>query len=84
MDAIRKEWFRETVGEGMRKYCLKRWGVGFDGRVPQDGALNIVQQGDVFTGKSIAANSYIFQWPIPSHEMKINRNLEQNPGYDGK
>ena len=84
VDAIRKEWFRETVGEGMRKYCLKRWGVGFDGRVPQDGALNIVQQGDVFTGKSIAANSYIFQWPIPSHEMKINRNLEQNPGYDGK
>lgn len=84
VDNIRKEWFRETIGEGMRKYCLKRWGVGFSGRVPQSGAINIVQQGDVFDGKSLDANSYIFQWPIPSHEMKINRNLVQNPGYDGK
>ncbi|MCH5173145.1 MAG: RagB/SusD family nutrient uptake outer membrane protein [Bacteroidales bacterium] len=82
VDNIRKEWFKETVGEGLRMSCLKRWGVGFSGRAAQDGAINVVQNGTYFTEKVFEAGSNYFQWPVPSHEMKINKNLKQNPGYD--
>ena len=79
---VQKEWFRETVGEGQRKFCLKRWGLGFSGRPMQPGAANVLQQGDVFDGKVFEANSHLFQYPVPAYEMKINKNLVQNPGYD--
>lgn len=79
---IQKEWFKETVGEGLRLSCLKRWGVGFSGRVCQDGASNVVLHGGDYDQKVWAANDFHFQWPIPSHEMKINKNLVQNTGYD--
>lgn len=79
---VQKEWFRETVGEGQRKFCLKRWGLGFSGRPMQPGAANVLQQGDVFDGKVFEANSYLFQYPVPAREMKVNKNLVQNPGYD--
>lgn len=79
---VQQEWFKETVGEGFRMSCLKRWGKGFSGRAPQAGAENVVQQGQYFTEKVFEANSYFFQWPIPSHELKVNKNLVQNPGYD--
>ena len=81
-ETIRKEWFRETVGEGQRKFCLKRWGLGFNGREMQPGAANVLQQGDVFNGKVFEADSYLFQYPVPAYEMKINKNLVQTPGYD--
>ncbi len=81
-DTVRKEWYKETVGEGLRMVCLKRWGIGFNGRAPQDGAKNIVMIGDVYDQKVFEANSIYFQWPVPSYEMKINSNMEQNPGYD--
>ena len=79
---IQNEWFKETVGEGLRMSCLKRWGVGFSGRAAQAKATNVVQQGEFFTDKKFDANSTFFQWPIPSHELKVNSNLVQNPGYD--
>ena len=82
VETVRKEWFRETVGEGQRKFCLKRWGIGFEGRAMQPGAVNVLQQGAVFDGKNFEANSNYFQYPIPSHEIKLNKNLVQNPGYD--
>ena len=82
LENIQKEWFRETVGEGQRKFCLKRWGLGFNGRPMQPGAVNVLQQGDVFDGKVFEANSHLFQYPVPAYEMKINKNLVQNPGYD--
>ena len=78
---IQQEWMRETIGEGLRKSCLKRWGIGFNGRPMQPGAANILHQGDVFDGKVFASDSYLFQWPVPAYEMKINKNLVQNPGY---
>ena len=81
-DNIQQEWFKETVGEGFRMSCLKRWGKGFSGRAPQANATNVVQQGQYFTEKEFKADSYFFQWPIPSHELKINKNLKQNEGYD--
>ena len=79
---VRNEWFKETVGEGQRKFCLKRWGIGFSGRTMQPGAANILQQGDVFNDKVFPAGSSLFEWPVPAYEMKINKNLVQNPGYD--
>ncbi len=79
---VRNEWFKETVGEGQRKFCLKRWGIGFSGRVMQPGAANILQQGEVFNDKVFPAGSQYFEWPVPAYEMKINKNLVQNPGYD--
>lgn len=82
VETVRNEWFRETVGEGQRKFCLKRWGLGFNGREMQAGAANVLQQGDVFNAKVFDANSTYFQWPVPAYEMKINKNLVQNPGYD--
>lgn len=81
-ETVRREWYRETVGEGFRMSCLKRWGIGFNGRPAQDGAKNIVMTGDAYDQKVFEANSIYFQWPVPSYEMKINSNMEQNPGYD--
>lgn len=81
-ETVQNEWFRETVGEGFRMSCLKRWGKGFSGRAPQETAANVVQQGQYFTEKVFDASSTYFQWPIPSHELKVNKNLTQNPGYD--
>ena len=82
VETVRKEWFRETAGEGLRKFCLKRWGIGFDGRAMQPGAANVLQQGATFDGKKFEANSNYFLYPIPTHEVKLNKNLVQNPGYD--
>lgn len=81
---IQNEWFKETVGEGMRMTCLKRWGQGFNGRTPQDGALSksaVMISGEDYHKKVVAADDFHFQWPVPSYEMKVNDNLEQNPGY---
>ncbi len=78
---IQNEWFKETVGEGLRMSCLKRWGLGFNGRPPQEGAERIVMQGNVFVNKVFPASDFHFQWPIPAHEMNINKNLVQNEGY---
>ncbi len=80
-ETIRKEWMKEMIGEGQRMTCLKRWGIGYNGRPMQTGASEALNSGDVFDGKVFKADDYHFQWPIPSHEMKINKNLVQNAGY---
>lgn len=84
MDAIQKEWFRETVGEGQRLWCLKRWGIGFNGRKGQSAALaeGLIYTGEYFTDRSMPAGDYHFTLPIPTYEMKVNPNLVQNQGYD--
>ena len=84
MENIKKEWFRETVGEGMRMTCLKRWGDGFDGRPSQPKAEGIVMTGEYFDERKIVPGDYVFNWPIPSYEFKLNHNLEQNAGYGSK
>ncbi len=78
---IHNEWFRETVGEGLRMSCLKRWGEGFSTRAGQDGTSIAIMQGENFDGKSMAASDIHFQWPIPTYDMQINPNLVQNEGY---
>lgn len=80
---IQKEWFRETVGEGLRLECLKRWGIGCGVRTGQDGALSnsILMDTKGYTDRDLAAGDYHLCWPIPSYEIKVNSNLVQNEGY---
>lgn len=78
---IKNEWFKETVGEGLRMSCLKRWGDGFAGRTPQATAKAMVMPQDYFLKKSMSATDTRWVWPIPAYERKVNPNLEQNPGY---
>lgn len=83
MANIQNEWFKETVGEGLRLSCIKRWGEGFTARYGQKGAIDnsAIVAGDNFTGKSISADDFHLVWPIPTYEMKVNSNLKQNQGY---
>lgn len=83
MDNIKKEWFKETVGQGLRMSCLKRWGDGFTARYAQEGAAQnyAITTGNDYATKALQANDYHFNWPIPSYDIKINKNLEQNTGY---
>lgn len=78
---VRQEWYKETVGEGFRMWCLKRWGQGFNGRPVQEGCKYVIQSGESYENKQFAASDYHFTWPVPAPEMKINSNLVQNPGY---
>ena len=82
---IEDEWFRETVGEGLRFSCLKRWGKGYTGRAVQSAAsrYGMFQTGKNYEQKSMAADDIHWVWPIPAYEVKVNQSLEneQNPGY---
>lgn len=82
-DAIQTEWFKETVGEGLRMSCLKRWGKGFSGREAQDGLEEngSIQSGDSYEKKELKADDNHWVWPIPSYEIRVNRNLVQNSGF---
>lgn len=80
---IQSEWFRETVGEGLRLSCLKRWHIGFKTREGQSGAVskNVLMTGDYYTGRSMEADDYHLVWPIPAGEIRLNGNLVQNENY---
>ncbi len=80
---IQNEWFKETVGEGLRMSCLKRWGKGFSGREAQDGLADsgIIQTGASYEKKEMKADDVHWVWPIPSYEIRVNSNLVQNPGF---
>ena len=78
---VQQEWYKETVGDGFRMWCLKRWGQGFSGRPVQEGCQYVIQSGESYENKQFAANDFHFIWPVPAPEMKINSNLVQNPGY---
>ena len=82
-EAVQKEWYRETVGEGFRLSCMKRWNIGFSGRTPQEAcsANSILMTGEFFEQKVLPAGDYHYVWPIPSYEIKINKNLKQNDGW---
>lgn len=81
MANIQKEWAKETIGEGCRIDCLKRWGLGFSGRVPQNST--IMMKGSGFTDINIPAGYAKLTWPIPAGDINTNSNLEgqQNPGW---
>lgn len=81
MENIQAEWFRETVGEGLRLTSIKRWGIGLDVREEQENATNLIMTGPSYNERALAADSYVLNWPVPSYEIKLNSNLVQNPGY---
>jgi len=81
MASVKKEWFKETVGEGLRLSCIKRWGDGLGERVEQKGAENLVMSGVGFTDRVLDAGSHVFNWPIPTYEIQITPSLVQNPDY---
>lgn len=78
---VQNEWYRETVGEGLRMSCLKRWNIGFDGRPVQKGAEPVANTGDYYNNRNMLKGDYHFQWPIPTYEIQTNLNLKQNEGY---
>ena len=86
MEDIKLEWMRETVGEGQRINCIKRWGDGLPARPAQTAAESIVMNTPVqdFTGRELASNAHTLVWPIPSYEIKISPALVQNPGYSAE
>lgn len=84
LESVKKEWFRETVGEGLRLSCIKRWGDGLAVRKAQPGVENIIMTGEYYNERALAANSYVLNWPVPSYELKLNANLVQNPGYSAE
>ena len=86
MDVIKGEWLRETVGDGQRINCIKRWGDGLPARPAQKAAENIVMNTPAsdYTARELAADSHTLVWPIPSYEIKISPALIQNPGYSAE
>lgn len=82
MESVKTEWFRETVGEGLRFFCVKRWGDSLGARPYQSEAKSIVVTGDAYDERELSATSYVWNWPVPTYEMKLNGNLIQNPGYE--
>ena len=86
MEQVKLEWLRETVGEGQRINCIKRWGDGLPARPAQTAAQDIVMstpESD-YTGRELAADAHTLVWPIPSYEIKISPALIQNPGYSAE
>lgn len=81
MENIQNEWFKETVGEGLRYSCMKRWHIGFNGRPAYLPGKGIVPEGTSNTQKVMDADDIHWLLPIPAHERQLNDNLEQNPGY---
>lgn len=81
MENIQDEWFKETVGEGLRYSCMKRWHIGFSGRPAVYPGEGIVPEGTSNTQKEMPADDDHWLLPIPAYERQLNDNLEQNPGY---
>ena len=81
MESVKNEWFKETVGEGLRLNCLKRWGDGMAARTPQDGAALLIMTGAGYEQRTIPAGFAKLTWPVPTYELQVNPNLVQNEGF---
>ena len=83
LENIKKEWMKETVGEGLYFTCVKRWGDGFPARPGHPVAVEkgILMTGVGYQDRTIEANNRVFNYPIPTYEMQLNKDLQQNPGY---
>jgi hypothetical protein len=76
------EWFKETIGEGLRLSTVKRFGNGYSVRFAQPAAADkYIMKGADFENKSMAPDDYHLNWPIPTNDMQTNTNLIQNSGY---
>lgn len=84
IENVKKEWMKETVGEGLYFTCVKRWGDGFPARPGHASAKGLLMTGVGFEERVLPADSRCFNWPIPTYEMQLNKDLEQNPGYSAE
>lgn len=75
-DAIKQEWIREFVGEGMRLNDLKRWNDGFTRHDPQN--ETILSAGTGMESLSVEAGNIRFVWEIPANDLNANTNLIPN------
>lgn len=71
MRQVKIERARELCFEGFRLPDLKRWGEGFR-RHPQSYTTSPDNE------LVIDADNSRFTWPIPKHELEINRNMQPN------
>lgn len=81
MQDVMDERFRELAFEGFRLDDLKRWGLGFTRRNPQNETPLVNETG--FFNLSIPAGHDKFIWAIPARDITVNPNLagQQNPGW---
>lgn len=80
--AIQDEWKRETVGEGYRLDCIKRWKQSVVRGTPQVEAVVYAPALGKVYGEDGSDIYYQFVWPVPASEFQSNPNLgEQNRGW---
>lgn len=79
INAVKEERTRELAFEGFRLNDLKRWNEGFTRRAPQNTAF--LTSGPNYFTLSKAAGDNQFVWGIPTNDITINKNLQQNPGW---
>ena len=79
LNAVKEERFRELAFEGQRLEDLQRWDSGFTRHDAQN--LQIILQGPNFNNLSVENSNPKFTWGIPSNDITVNPNLEQNPGW---
>lgn len=75
-----KERLREFIGDGMRLFDLKRWGLGVKRGIPQQRDL-CSTPGSNTTDLDVPAGNYRMTWPIPKDETEVNKQVKQNAGY---
>lgn len=76
---VKDERFRELAFEGFRLWDLKRWNEGFVRSAPQN--PNLLTVGTGYTTLSIATGNPKFAWGIPSNDVTVNPNIQQNMGW---
>lgn len=81
LKAIKEEWTREFVGEGLRMINMKRWGDNIVRGVSQDSEMT--KPGDNYDGLTKQITDSRCVWPIPKTEIDANPQIkdQQNPGY---
>ena len=80
MSELRDERQREMVAEGTRLFDIKRWNLAMKRGEPQ--AVELCNlPGSTTTGLTRPAGDKKLTWPIPKHEVDVNKKLVQNPGY---
>lgn len=80
MAELMNERQRELLVEGARLFDIKRWHLPMRRGEAQQRDLCLLP-GSETTDLSIPANSDRLTWPIPKHEMDVNPQIKQNPGY---
>lgn len=77
LEAIKKEWRMEYLGEGMRFGCLKRWHDGLKRSGPSLQPLGAMP-GDNYIPFTVDASDKRWVWEIPQQDLNDNKNLKSN------